>query len=200
MFESYYFTLSGLSDLTLVAAQVVGLDVRRVHSMYMHSHELPHLSGEAPVPPGLDELPTAIMAALYSQAPGLVLVLSRKELGASEYLLKLKGDKRPLLADKNTLRKAGENLLFNFLHSPDDQESAEQELSYLMGAEVAQPPRELPRQVVRLCAASAPSASNNSVGRKTYGLTTEDIPACFGGTITENFLNVCWVRVGRGRW
>jgi hypothetical protein len=106
--------------------------------MYMHSDALPHLSGEAPVPPGLDELPTEIMATLYAQAPGIVLVLIRPGPGAAEHLLGLKGDKRPARTGENTIRFTGEHLLFNFLHSPDDQVSAEQELSYLMGTDDAE--------------------------------------------------------------
>jgi nucleoside diphosphate kinase len=110
----------------IVAGRLLGVDVARMHRMYHHTDQ-------PPPPTGTDELPPSVMGRLYRQAPALVVVLTGPARSASEQLLRAKGDKRPSRARPDSVRRAGEHLIFNFLHSPDDAGSAESELAHLVG-------------------------------------------------------------------
>jgi hypothetical protein len=73
------------------------------------------------------------MERLYRVAPAAVLALR----GAPEAMLACKGATRPHEAQAGTIRVAGEHLIFNFAHCPDDAASAPIELAYLVGREQA---------------------------------------------------------------
>ncbi len=101
------------------------LDWQRLARMYHHR--------EDPPPSGADELPQSVMTRLYRLAPAAVLVVAKPAGSACADLLRCKGATRPAEADPGTVRHAGEHLIFNYLHCPDDPAAAALELGYLLG-------------------------------------------------------------------
>ena len=115
--------------LRVVAGRLLQLDMSRMHRMYHHTENPPPLTGD-------EELPPTVMGQLYRQAPGLIIIVTGRD--APQRLLRVKGNKRPALASPDTVRRAGEHLIFNSLHCPDDSSSATTELRYLVGEHEAQ--------------------------------------------------------------
>ncbi|MEU0214007.1 nucleoside-diphosphate kinase [Streptomyces sp. NPDC006265] len=75
---------------------------------------------------------------LYAVAPACLIMLSHERGSACETMLGCKGHVRPELAAPETIRRMGENVIFNLVHSPDDTASALRELDILFGAEEAE--------------------------------------------------------------
>jgi nucleoside diphosphate kinase len=128
----------------IVGGRLLRMQVANVCSMYSH-HDSP------PVPSGSrDELPLDVLDDLYAIAPGCVIVLTSTHAHPFETLVRLKGDKRPALAEPSSIRRAGEHLVFNTLHCPDDAGAAAIELAYVAGQEPARRLTELARRADEL--------------------------------------------------
>jgi nucleoside diphosphate kinase len=113
--------------LEVRGARLIALDWHRLGQMYTHRDDPPPSKGA----PG--ELPQRVMERLYRLAPAAVLALH----GSPEAMLACKGATRPEQAAAGTVRAAGEHLIFNYAHCPDDAASAAIELAYLVGREDA---------------------------------------------------------------
>jgi len=74
---------------------------------------------------------------LYGLAPACLILVSRPAGDASRALLAAKGHTRPELGAPDEIRYLSENVIFNYVHCPDDMESALRELHYLLGADDA---------------------------------------------------------------
>ncbi len=107
--------------------RLIALEFPRMARMYHHSDDPPPPSGSRM------ELPGSVMDPLYRLAPGCVLVLRKEGATACQDLLRCKGATHPEAAAPDTIRAAGEHIIFNFLHCPDDAPSAAIELAYLVG-------------------------------------------------------------------
>lgn len=110
------------------ACRLLALDYPRLGRMYSHRDEAPAYSGRR------IELPPWVMTPLYSISPAVILVMRRDAGDACAAMLECKGATRPESAAPGTVRAAGENYVFNFVHCPDDPESAAVELATLVGA------------------------------------------------------------------
>jgi nucleoside diphosphate kinase len=109
---------------------------------------------------------------LYELSPAVLLIVSRPGCSTMEAVIEVKGSTRPEMSDDGTLRRMGENVIFNLVHAPDDFESACTELTNLLGAEavarlidLARPPLEpqligIDAALARLPAFSGPAATS----------------------------------------
>lgn len=109
--------------LDVRACRLLMLDYELLGRMYAHRDTPPAWNGSR------TSLPPFLMTPLYALAPAAVLVLD----GSPSAMLACKGATRPEQAAEGTIRAAGENYVFNFVHCPDDAESAQVELAYLVG-------------------------------------------------------------------
>lgn len=108
--------------------RLIALDYPRLARMYHHRDDPPPPSGSRM------ELPETVMTPLYRLSPACVLVVRKAGDAACQDLLRCKGATRPEAAAPDTVRAAGEHIIFNFAHCPDDAPSATIELAYLVGA------------------------------------------------------------------
>lgn len=85
--------------------------------------------------PGYDDVDFSwdMHRELYELAPAYLIMLSRPDGGACEAMLRCKGNTRPEIALPGTIRWSTENVIFNFVHSPDDIRCAKRELALLVG-------------------------------------------------------------------
>jgi nucleoside diphosphate kinase len=111
--------------LTVRAHRLLELNWDMLGRMYLHRDDPPQDDG--------GELPKVVMERLYRLAPACVLILD----GTPEQMLACKGATRPEQAAPGTIRAAGEHLIFNFVHCPDDAAAVDVELDYLLGREEA---------------------------------------------------------------
>lgn len=75
--------------------------------------------------------------ALYALAPACLVTLTASGGDAVGRMLRCKGRTRPELAEPDSVRWLGENVVFNLVHCPDDLGSARRELELLLGADEA---------------------------------------------------------------
>lgn len=75
--------------------------------------------------------------ALYALAPACLVTLTAPGGDAVHRMLRCKGRTRPELAEPDSVRWLGENVVFNLVHCPDDLGSARRELELLVGADEA---------------------------------------------------------------
>lgn len=120
------------SGLRPVAARLIGLESATMLRVY------------DAVGPNLP--PRRAFDLWYGLGPACVLALHHDGPGANAAMLAVKGATQPAAASPDSIRHAGENGLMNLIHCPDDEASAEEELTLLLGPESA---REMRRLAVR---------------------------------------------------
>lgn len=115
----------------ILGGHLFQLDVDALRRMYHHTSNPPEPTG------GPDELPIDVLIAIYAQAPACVMSLARPGVSAASELCRLKGPTRPAMNPPSSIRHDGEHLVFNSLHSPDDEAAAHVELEMLVGTPTA---------------------------------------------------------------
>lgn len=116
-------------ELVPVVSRLIALDINRMQEFY-GSTRFRILN------PGFEdfEFSWTMHDALYGMAPACLIMLSRSSGRACERLLKCKGYTRPEISPPGTIRRMGENVVFNLVHCPDDIASAVRELPILVGS------------------------------------------------------------------
>ncbi|WP_131737453.1 nucleoside-diphosphate kinase [Actinomadura roseirufa] len=110
---------------------LVSLDAKVMYELYTETEYDPD---QLRVKPGQPKLPIAMFEDLYALAPACLLMLRHPDGRACPKMADCKGGTRPEYAAPGSIRAQGENVILNFLHSPDDQPSALRELRLLVGA------------------------------------------------------------------
>jgi hypothetical protein len=79
----------------------------------------------------------AMHGDLYALVPACLVTLHHPAAEAFPALLRCKGTTRPEESPDGTVRRGGENVIFNLVHAPDDVDEARSELTRLLGEVVA---------------------------------------------------------------
>ncbi|MCC5954303.1 MAG: hypothetical protein JJU45_19615 [Acidimicrobiia bacterium] len=145
---------------------VLELDVDRMRRMYHHCDDPPEPTGNR------DELPVSVLEEIYAVAPACVVMLAGRAEDLGAELVGVKGDKRPTLAAPGSVRRSGHHLIFNTLHSPDDEQAAEIELAYLVGA--------APAEGLMALARSAGADDGSTAARHRRASLAASLPAMCG--------------------
>jgi nucleoside diphosphate kinase len=132
--------LSGILDDVLDLLRNNSFDVVAARA---HRMDVPTMIGvysTPPPPPGTPkrkgggiQIPARMYESLYQAGPACLLVLRRSEGDACATLARCKGYTRPEAAEPGTIRRLGENVILNLVHSPDDPANAWRELCLLTG-------------------------------------------------------------------
>lgn len=133
-------TLGGAADwigenlsrhgFTMVAGRLVQLNAAAMQEVYRSMAWRLDNDGYPMV-----EFSWAMHGKIYELAPACLILLTHPAVGACQALRECKGYRRPELAGPAALRHTSENVIFNFVHCPDDTPSAIRELTVLTGEE-----------------------------------------------------------------
>lgn len=111
--------------LGILSLEYVSIDAARMLRLYGgESYAIPSPHG----PPA--RIQSSAVDRVFDQAPG-VLVDFEPAPGVIERVLRIKGATDPFDAEPSSVRRLGRDALFNGLHSPDDEASAELERDIL---------------------------------------------------------------------
>jgi nucleoside diphosphate kinase len=114
------------------ACRLIDLTVDTMQEVYLESSWQISNPGHADV-----TFSWGMHSELYGLAPACLVMLTPRSGPACEAMLRCKGHTRPELAARDTIRWAGENVIFNLVHCPDDASSAVRELTVMVGADAA---------------------------------------------------------------
>lgn len=146
------------AGLDPVAAELIRLDAETMVRLY----DVPTRSRPVALPPH------RAFQLWYDLGPACLVLLRYDGAGACAAMGRLKGATDPAAAQPGTVRHAGENVLMNLVHCPDDEPSARAELHQLLG----------PRRAEALLAQAA--LPDDRVRLLTVG-TVEAAAPLFGG-------------------
>lgn len=118
------------AGFTIASAQLMPIDLKRMYQVYENSDYMPDERAKHPRNP---QMSLRMFDDLYSLAPACLLMLRRPNGSACKTLAACKGNTRPEYADPSSVRAQGENVILNYMHSPDDPASAVRELACIVG-------------------------------------------------------------------
>lgn len=75
---------------------------------------------------------------LYAFAPTCLVTLHHPGAEAFDALIRCKGTTQPEESANGTIRQGGDNVIFNLVHAPDSEPEAREELTRLLGADIAE--------------------------------------------------------------
>ncbi|WP_127361625.1 nucleoside-diphosphate kinase [Actinacidiphila soli] len=126
----FVFSRLKAHDLKPLVCRVVGLEAEKMQQFY--GGNTFRISN-----PGSEDFQFSwdTHELLYGVAPASLIMLSCEDGSACAKMLNCKGHVRPELAERTTVRRLGENVIFNLVHSPDDTRAAVRELSIVLGSD-----------------------------------------------------------------
>lgn len=118
------------AGFTIASAQLMSIDLKRMYRVYENTDYIPD---ERAKHPRIPQMSLRMFDDLYGLAPACLLMLQRPNGAACKTLAVCKGNTRPEYASSSSVRAQGENVILNYMHSPDDPASAVRELACIVG-------------------------------------------------------------------